>query len=821
MQMTGREEQVQRLQERLRQLARERVEIEREISGLLAEDSQGVLHEKPAALSIGMRVYDNRAKVELFRNLFRGRTDVFPLRWENTKAGKSGYAPACANEWKHGLCEKPRVKCSACPNQAFIPVTDQVVANHLGGRGQGGGAYVAGVYPVQPHDTCWFLAADFDEAEWRRDVNAFAQTCRAWDVPVAIERSRSGNGAHAWIFFDEPILASLARRLGSALITETLDRTPEVGFASYDRLFPSQDTVPNDGFGNLIALPLQGLARQAGNSVFLDDDLEPYHDQWAYMAGIRRLKRQTLEALVDAASAADRILGVRVPVDDEDGEPWLAPPSRRRSPPMISGALPVSLIMVMADQLYIPRKELPPGLVARLMRLAAFQNPEFYAAQAMRLATHDKPRIVSCAELTATHIGLPRGCFDVAMDLFASLGIAVEIDDRRNRGAAINVSFNGVLRPDQVAAVDALLPHDIGVLAATTAFGKTVVAARMIAERGVNVLVLVHRRQIMDQWIERLGAFLNTAPGMIGKIGGGKRKPSGQIDIALIQSLVRKGEVDDIVGDYGHLIVDECHHLSAVSFELVARRTKARYVLGLSATVTRKDGHHPIIFMQCGPVRKRVDARAEAARRPFDHHVRIRQTGFRLPDSQANAPTVPIQDVYRALAGDEGRNELIFNDVLTALEAGRSPVVITERTDHLEALADRFSRFARNVIVLRGGQSERKRREAMERLAAIPEQDERVIVATGRYLGEGFDDQRLDTLFLTMPIAWRGTLAQYAGRLHRLHDPKREVVIYDYIDREVPVLARMAAKRAAGYAAIGYAIADSNGLFDQRLELPE
>ncbi len=815
MQMTGREEQIQRLRQRLRQLAQEQAEIERQISRLLAEESHSGVHETPAGPSLGMQVYDNRAKVKLFRNLFRGRTDVFPLRWENIGAGKSGYAPACANEWKRGLCEKPRVKCSACPNQAFIPVTDQVVANHLRGRGQGGGAYVAGVYPVRPDDSCRFLAADFDEAEWRRDVKAFAQICRAWDVPVAIERSRSGNGAHAWIFFAEPVSASLARRLGSALITETLDRTPDVGFASYDRLFPSQDTVPSGGFGNLIALPLQGLSRQAGNSVFLDDDLEPYHDQWAYMAGIRRLKRQTLETLVDAASAAGRILGVRVPVNDEDEEPWLAPPSRRQNPPMISGVLPVSLTMVMADQLYIPRKELSPGLVARLMRLAAFQNPEFYAAQAMRLATHDKPRIVSCAELTANHIGLPRGCFDVAMDLFASLGIAVEIDDRRNRGAAIDASFNGVLRPDQESAVNALLPHDIGVLAATTAFGKTVVAARMIAERGVNVLVLVHRRQLMDQWIERLGAFLNAAPGTIGKIGGGKRKPSGQIDIALIQSLVRKGEVDDIVGDYGHLIVDECHHLSAVSFELVARRTKARYVLGLSATVTRKDGHHPIVFMQCGPVRKRVDARAEAARRPFDHHVRIRQTAFRLSDSEANAATVPIQDVYRALAVDEGRNELIFNDVLAALEAGRSPVVITERTDHLETLADRLSRFARNVIVLRGGQSERKRREAMERLAEIPEQDERVIVATGRYLGEGFDDQRLDTLFLTMPIAWRGTLAQYAGRLHRLHHPKREVVIYDYVDRDVPVLARMAAKRAAGYAAIGYAIDQGPGLFRQ------
>ncbi len=800
---------MRRLEERLRQLEWERAAIELEIAEIVANGAG----EAANAHSPPDQPFDNRAKVGLFRSLFRGRDDVFPQRWENPKTGKSGYAPACANEWKRGLCGKPQVKCSACPNQAFVPVTDQTIAAHLRGRGLSGAAFVAGVYPVMPDDTCWFLAVDFDEAEWRRDVTAFAQTCRAWDVPVAIERSRSGNGAHAWIFFQEPVSAALARRLGSALITETLDRAPDIGFASYDRLFPSQDTVPAGGFGNLIALPLQGLARQAGNSVFLDDGLSPHADQWAYLASIPRLKREALEALVDAASATGRILGVRIPVDDDDEEPWLAPPSRRRPPPEISGALPCSLTLVMADQLYIPRKALPPGLVARLMRLAAFQNPEFYAAQAMRLATHDKPRIVSCAELTPSHIGLPRGCLDVAIELISSLGITVELDDRRSRGAEIEVAFNGVLRPGQEDAVAALLPHDIGVLAATTAFGKTVVAAKLAAARGVNTLVLVHRRQLMDQWVERLGAFLDVSPGTIGKIGGGKRKPSGLIDIALIQSLVRKGEVDDIVGDYGHLIVDECHHLSAVSFELVARRAKARYVLGLSATVTRKDGHHPIIFMQCGPVRKRVDARAEAARRPFDHHVRIRPTTFRLPDSEAMAATVPIQDVYRALAGDEDRNALIFNDVLAALEAGRSPVVITERTDHLEAMADRLSRFAKNVIVLRGGQSERKRREAIDRLAAIPEQDERVIVATGRYLGEGFDDERLDTLFLTMPIAWRGTLAQYAGRLHRLHDAKRNVLIYDYVDRDVPVLARMAAKRAAGYSAIGYTVADGSGLF--------
>jgi superfamily II DNA or RNA helicase len=350
------------------------------------------------------------------------------------------------------------------------------------------------------------------------------------------------------------------------------------------------------------------------------------------------------------------------------------------------------------------------------------------------------------------------------------------------------------------------------VLAATTAFGKTVIAASLIAERGVNTLVLVHRRQLMDQWVERLVAFLDCTRSTIGTIGGGKRRPTNFIDIALIQSLVRRGEVDDIVANYGHLIVDECHHLSAVSFELVARRTKARYVLGLSATVTRKDRHHPIIFMQCGPIRHRVDARNEAVKRPFKHLVQVRSTAFTVPLEQAGA-SLAIQQVYRALANDSDRNDLIFDDILTALEAGRSPVVITERTDHLDHLASRLSRFAKNVFVLRGGRTDRQRRAIAEQMAAVPESEERLILATGRYLGEGFDDPRLDTLFLTMPISWKGTLAQYAGRLHRLYDRKRDVVIYDYVDENVPVLARMAAKRRTGYGTLGYTIADRGDLF--------
>ncbi len=481
--------------------------------------------------------------------------------------------------------------------------------------------------------------------------------------------------------------------------------------------------------------------------------------------------------------------------------------------------MPERVEVVLGNQVYIDRNVLPPALVNRLLRLAAFQNPEFYAAQAMRLPTFGKPRVISCAELFTKHIALPRGCFDAAIELLAANGIQPELRDDRCSGRPLGTHFLGTLTPEQQAAVDALMDHDTGVLAATTAFGKTVVASKLIAERNTNTLVLVHRRQLLDQWLARLSAFLDIDADRIGVIYGGRKRPTGVIDVAIIQSLVRKGEVSDLVADYGHLVVDECHHLSAVSFEAVARAAKAKYVLGLSATVTRKDGHHPIIFMQCGPVRYRVDARRQAASRPFSHRVIVKKTAFRAERQKAEAPA-SIQELYGLLAQDKARNEMIFDDVLSALEAGRSPVVITERKDHLQAISERLAKFVKNVIVLKGGMKAKERSHATELLQAMPDSEERIIVATGRYLGEGFDDARLDTLFLTMPISWRGTLAQYAGRLHRLHAAKREVVIYDYVDADEPMLGKMAAKREAGYKALGYEVTYAGELFSRETGLP-
>lgn len=753
-------------------------------------------------------------KIALFRQLFGGRTDVFPARWDNPKTGRSGYAPACANEWVRGVCGKPQIKCGDCPNKAFIPVTPDVIECHLRGedrvRPNGRGKdFVAGVYPLLFDDTCGFLAVDFDEENWSSDALAFISACRECGVQVALERSRSGNGGHVWLFFSEPVAASDARRLGTLLLTQTMNRRPEIGFKSYDRLFPSQDTMPSGGFGNLIALPLQRQAREVGNSVFVNDELRPHDDQWAFLSLQRRMTSSEVSSVIAKLEAEmpGGATGVRLPVDDENAdEPWKMIPSRQRQVQPSREPMPEHVDVVLGDQVYVDRSGLPSSIVAQLVRVAAFQNPEFYRAQAMRLPTFGKPRIISCAELHPRHVGLPRGCLDEAVELLKLSGAAASFKDERHIGRPLALKFLGTLHDIQAAAAAAIEPHDYGVLAATTAFGKTVVGARMIAARGVNTLVLVHRRQLVDQWRERLQSFLSVNEGDIGTIGGGKRKPTGRIDIALIQSLVRNGDVSDLVADYGHLIVDECHHISAVSFELVARRTKARYVLGLSATVARKDGHHPIIFMQCGPVRYRVDAKSQAATRSFSHKVRLRETGFQhRPDQDAYGPS-QMTALYAALAQDEKRNDLIFDDVLLSLDAGRRPVLLTERRDHLEYFRARLEKFTRNLVVLYGGMNATERRTAEEGLQR-PDTEERLVLATGRYLGEGFDDASLDTLFLTMPISWKGTFAQYVGRLHREHHAKREVVVYDYVDSGVPMLARMALKRQSGYRSLGYEVA--------------
>ena len=522
----------------------------------------------------------------------------------------------------------------------------------------------------------------------------------------------------------------------------------------------------------------------------------------AVMTGI---SADRVETIVREALAQGDIIGVRMSLTDEraDEDPWTLPPSRKRPDKPITEPLPERVRIVRGNLLYIEKANLPSVMLNRLIRVAAFQNPEFYRAQAMRLSTFGKPRVICCAEEFARYLGLPRGCLEDVLALLQSHNIKAGLVDERFVGERINVSFCGTLRPLQQMAVAAMQPYDDGIICAPTAFGKTAVAAWLIAERKVKTLVFVHRQQLLDQWRERLALFLEIPLNNIGQIGGGKRSRAGVIDVGMLQSLNRHGEVTDLVADYGQIIVDECHHISALSFEQVLRQVKAKYVVGLTATPIRKDGHHPIINMQCGPIRYHLSEKKMAAGTGVRHTVIPRQTDFSLPEDMIEPS---IQEIYHALAIDQGRSEMIVGDLLREIEAKRSPLLLSERTEHLQSLAERLRGVVPHVIELKGGLGRKQRQELMEKLQSIPDTEPRVILATGRYIGEGFDDARLDTLFLTMPISWRGTLQQYVGRLHRVHDNKREVRVYDYVDWRAPMLMRMYEKRVRGYKAIGYTI---------------
>lgn len=744
-------------------------------------------------------------KIALFRRLFRGRDDVHAVRWESAK-GASGYSVACANEWRPGVCRKPKIRCGDCAHRSLLPVTDRVIYDHLAGRS------TVGVYPLLPDDHCRFLAVDFDGKDWRADILALARSCRELDVPAAAEISRSGRGAHLWLFFSAPVPARLARHLGAALISHTCGRTRQLSLSSYDRMFPNQDTMPKGGFGNLIALPLQKAPRAAGRSVFVDDGLRPWPDQWAFLDARPALSPEGLEAALGRACAGRHPLDVAFASGEAgaapaaDRPPGGAEPAGRRKPwerpaaepARLPGPLPPSLKLVLADGVYFAKNELTPPLSNRLVRLAAFQNPAFYRNQAMRLSVWNTPRVIGCAENHPDHIGLPRGCLDGALKLLKDNGIKADIQDERLSGGGISAHFVGTLRGDQEAAAKAVLARETGVLCAPTAFGKTVTAAAVIARRGVSALVLVHRTELMRQWRERLDELLELRGPGPGALGGGENALTGAVDVAVMQSLSRREDLGELLDGYGQIVVDECHHISALSFESVLKQSKARFVLGLTATPQRRDGHHPIIFMQCGPVRHQA-ARPDAAPSQLKVFPRL-----------LDAPEVPrdagIQDVFRAIAGDGRRARRIADDIAAAFREGRKILALTERSDHLGLLRDILSARIETLFVLHGRMPGKERAQVLEALRALDGAAPRVLLATGRLIGEGFDHPALDTLMLAMPISWKGTLQQYAGRLHRACAGKRDVRIYDYVETGQPALERMWRKRRLGYRAMGYDI---------------
>lgn len=753
-------------------------------------------------------------KIELFMSLFRGRTDVYAKRCYSKKHDSSYYIPACKNEWARGLCDRTRVKCKDCKHRDLLPVISEVIDKHLRNKDEHGTGIV-GVYPLLPDETCFFLAVDFDEEKWEKDVAAFRSVCDNLNIPIAIERSRSGNGAHAWLFFEEAISASSARKLGNALLTKAMSVRHEIQFSSYDRMFPNQDFMPKGGFGNLIALPLQGGARKNGNSEFVDENFQSYHDQWAYLGSIRKMNQAKIDQLLSELCIGNGLGELANTKDNEEIKPW----ESKKNEPLNTKDFPDILTIVEANRLYIPKEEVSPKALNRIKRLSAFQNPQFYKTQKMRMSTYGIPRIIWSLDETDEYIGIPRGCKSSLVHLLDEVNLEYIFEDKRNNGKQIDVHFKGTLREEQQLATDTLLQHENGILSVPTAFGKTVVGASLIAERKCNTLILVHLQTLLDQWKKSLDQFLEINEillepekkrgrkktwSIIGQIGSGKNTSSSIIDIALVQSLIHNDEVDEIVKNYGMVIVDECHHASSLTFEKVLSSVNSKYVYGLTATPNRQDGQHPVVFMQCGAIRHSVNAKEQANKRDFEHFVIPCFTSFRKPLTQGESDW-HITQIYTALAEDETRNQQIVSDVLDAIEENRTPIILTQRKEHVMLLTGMLRNQAdANIITLVGADSAKKKRLMTESLANIPPNEKLIIVATGKYIGEGFDYPRLDTLFLASPVAWKGTLTQYAGRLHREYPGKQDVIVYDYVDIHIPVLERMYHKRLTGYSQIGY-----------------
>lgn len=746
------------------------------------------LYGKPKKMIKNIKEISSEEKIRIFEEVFKGRKDIYAKRWESNKTGKSGYSPACANEFNQSKCDKPRMKCSECPFRELLPLTESIIKKHLKGD------ITIGIYPLLPGDICNFLVIDFDKKTYKQDVLAFWNTCDEFNIPIYVERSRSGNGAHVWMFFEESMPAKVARKVGNILLTKTMEKK-SLDLDSYDRIFPNQDTIPKGGFGNLIALPFQGKSAKLGNTVFVNRRFEPIENQIEVLINIKKMRYEEIYEFVDKYKDDDY---KEFDIQELENEEEL-PPKDNLKDIIFSN----NIQCMIENQIYINKSNLLPKEITYLKRLASFTNPKFYELQKLRMPIfyETTPRIISCFEEGDTYLVLPRGCMDKIKEICKTSKVKLILKDKREKGIPTDYKFIGTLDKKQEKTMNQLLSHDIGVLSAATGFGKTVISAKIISELKTNVLIIVNRNNLLEQWKEKLSYFLGISKKEIGQIGGGKENLNGKLDIASFQSLYKRENLDELVKNYGLVIVDECHHVAAFSFERVLKSMRAKHVYGLTATPTRKDGWHKIIYMQCGDIRCRVNNKDSKSSKK----VIVRKTNYRYAPLE-EMETISFSEILNDMSHNELRNSIILQDVKQSVADGRIPIVLTERLEHLNILKQKLEELQVPVVIYKGNMGKKKTKEMQEIIQnADKNQQARIILATSSSIGEGFDDSRLDTLFLTMPVSWKGRIIQYVGRLHRNHKDKEELIVYDYLDN-MKILERMYYKRIKGYKASGYEI---------------